>query len=60
MIDLPEDDDGNEIPLDAAVEDTIFLDELYGSFLQVCYFFSTFLSTNAAHLLLRSGQTLIS
>ena len=55
MIDLPEDDDGNEIPLDAAVEDTIFLDELYDSFLQVCCFLSTLLSANAAHLLSRSG-----
>ena len=42
MIDLPEDDDGNEIPLDDAVEDNIFLDELYGSFLQVCCFFEHF------------------
>ena len=35
-IELPEDDDGNAIPLDAAVEDTTFLDELYDSYLPVC------------------------
>ena len=36
MIELPEDDDGNVIPLDAAVEDTTFRDELYDSYLPVC------------------------
>merc|ERR1712060_557114 len=35
-IELPEDDDGNAIPLDASVEDTTFLDELYDSYLPVC------------------------
>ena len=42
MIDLPEDDNDDEIPLNVAVEDSIYLESLYKSLLPVCFLFQHF------------------
>ena len=49
MIDLPEDDNDDEIPLNVAVEDSIFLESLYENFLPVCLLFQHFVVHQRGH-----------
>ena len=49
MIDLPEDDNDDEIPLNVAVEDSIYLESLYKSLLPVCLLFQHFVVHQRGH-----------